>query len=547
MDAASSIYRVLRCSRCPSATEYFCLSCICDMCSKCKNGHVMDLKTIDHNMVIYSTKVNSISKREACLKHPQDVYGMYCQTCELPVCYHCKNHRTHPWVDIRKVFETKRKELKSTIENVRNEALLNRTAFLTEIKYDIKTRNIEFPGYHSAMLERAQRLKDSIDNMLAGFDFKHRCLKQKHTMIMFLDRNESYEHVHEYSSNNPLQFLTKKSYFQQIIDSPHTIHHSQIVMANSVIKENVMKSLIKIKIIKRENRHLGNERLLSLLSSPDLHQHFTVVGARNCRHISCVGSDKAWVSDEKKNIILTNTIGETKHIIPFRDLGLPHGSHSINSKGNLIYINMSDMVKKLTKDCKRSESFIKTTDVSWRLRCVYSSQISGEILAGMWSEKTSPRSGKITRYSQTGILVDTIHYAKTEQKLHRKPLFITENTNQDIIVSDMSGAVIVTDLKGIHRFSYKGHRPGTEIEPAGICTDALSHILLCDERTNTVQMLDKDGQFLSYLLIRPEGLFKPYSLSYDANTHRLWVGSIYKNKVFVYRYITRQNSPEGNW
>lgn len=208
---------------------------------------------------------------------------------------------------------------------------------------------------------------------------------------------------------------------------------------------------------------------------------------------------------------------------------------------------MSDMVKKLTKDCKRSESFIKTTDVSWRLRCVYSSQISGEILAGMWSEKTSPRSGKITRYSQTGILVDTIHYAKTEQKLHRKPLYITENTNQDIIVSDMSGAVIVTDLKGIHRFSYKGHRPGTEIEPAGICTDALSHILLCDERTNTVQMLDKDGQFLSYLLIRPEGLFKPYSLSYDANTHRLWVGSIYKNKVFVYRYITRQNSPEGEW
>uniref|UniRef100_A0A8W8NXJ8 Uncharacterized protein n=1 Tax=Magallana gigas TaxID=29159 RepID=A0A8W8NXJ8_MAGGI len=33
----------------------------------------------------------------------------------------------------------------------------------------------------------------------------------------------------------------------------------------------------------------------------------------------------------------------------------------------------------------------------------------------------------------------------------------------------------------------------------------------------------------------------PYSLSYDVNTHRLWVGS-YNNKVCVYRYITRQDA-----
>uniref|UniRef100_A0A8W8NJ17 Uncharacterized protein n=1 Tax=Magallana gigas TaxID=29159 RepID=A0A8W8NJ17_MAGGI len=31
------------------------------------------------------------------------------------------------------------------------------------------------------------------------------------------------------------------------------------------------------------------------------------------------------------------------------------------------------------------------------------------------------------------------------------------------------------------------------------------------------------------------------SLSYDVNTHRLWVGSL-DNKVRVYRYITRQDA-----
>uniref|UniRef100_A0A8W8NXR4 Uncharacterized protein n=1 Tax=Magallana gigas TaxID=29159 RepID=A0A8W8NXR4_MAGGI len=34
----------------------------------------------------------------------------------------------------------------------------------------------------------------------------------------------------------------------------------------------------------------------------------------------------------------------------------------------------------------------------------------------------------------------------------------------------------------------------------------------------------------------------PQSLSYDVNTHRLWVGSLWDNKVCVYRYITRQDA-----
>uniref|UniRef100_A0A8W8M600 Uncharacterized protein n=1 Tax=Magallana gigas TaxID=29159 RepID=A0A8W8M600_MAGGI len=35
---------------------------------------------------------------------------------------------------------------------------------------------------------------------------------------------------------------------------------------------------------------------------------------------------------------------------------------------------------------------------------------------------------------------------------------------------------------------------------------------------------------------------EPRGLSYDVNTHRLWVGSEDNNKVCVYRYITRQDA-----
>lgn len=130
--------------------------------------------------------------------------------------------------------------------------------------------------------------------------------------------------------------------------------------------------------------------------------------------------------------------------------------------------------------------------------------------------------------------------------MYRKPLFITDNKNEDVVVSDHdidSGAVIVTNRKGKHRFSYMGHPLGSELWPVGICTDTLSHILVCDIITDAVQMIDGDGQFPSYLLTKPKEMDKPRSLSYDVNTNSLWVGSNKDTKLCVYRHITE--SPRG--
>uniref|UniRef100_K1R8F8 Tripartite motif-containing protein 3 n=1 Tax=Magallana gigas TaxID=29159 RepID=K1R8F8_MAGGI len=159
----------------------------------------------------------------------------------------------------------------------------------------------------------------------------------------------------------------------------------------------------------------------------------------------------------------------------------------------------------------------------------------------MYNDDTE--TGKVTRYNQSGQLTQTIRYHNTGQGLYREPIYITENNNGDVVVSDFeSGAVVVTERGGRHRFSYTGHPSGSRLYPIGICTDALSHILVCDYRTNTVQMMNKDGRFLSHLLTESQEMGGPHSLSYDVNTHRLWVGSWWDNKVCVYRYITRQDA-----
>lgn len=106
----------------------------------------------------------------------------------------------------------------------------------------------------------------------------------------------------------------------------------------------------------------------------------------------------------------------------------------------------------------------------------------------------------------------------------------------------------MTNREGKYRFSYPANGSELRLKPNGICTDALSHILVCDKMTNTIHMLNKDGRFLSHLLILPSGIKNPYNLSYDVNTHHLWVGSLYEdNRICVYRYFTKQDTLKGNF
>lgn len=83
------------------------------------------------------------------------------------------------------------------------------------------------------------------------------------------------------------------------------------------------------------------------------------------------------------------------------------------------------------------------------------------------------------RFDQTRQKTQTIQYDDTGLELYICPLYITENNNGDIAVSD-EGAVVVTDCGGKHRFSYISSQSGSPFEPRGIYTDALSHILVCD-------------------------------------------------------------------
>ncbi|XP_052692465.1 LOW QUALITY PROTEIN: E3 ubiquitin-protein ligase TRIM36-like [Crassostrea angulata] len=215
---ASSSYQVHLCSKCPGDTEYYCVSCPCDLCPQCKENHVKDLKTIDHDVGSYRDQINYIPTQEICVRHPSHVYTKYCEPCQVPACNNCQTHRKHTQIDVKTAYKTKRQQHRGTIHTIRSEALFYRPVLLTGIKADVKTCHTEFSPLQSEMFIKAQRLKDLIDyvvydllnNVFCYFDFKHRCKKQKIKMMRHIGRLRRYEHryVQPEFTFSALQFLS---------------------------------------------------------------------------------------------------------------------------------------------------------------------------------------------------------------------------------------------------------------------------------------------------------------------------------------------------
>lgn len=86
------------------------------------------------------------------------------------------------------------------------------------------------------------------------------------------------------------------------------------------------------------------------------------------------------------------------------------------------------------------------------------------------------------------------------------------------------------------------HPPGSGFGSCGVCTDTLSQILVCDHKNESIHIINKDGQFLSHLLTKLQGLLKPWCMCYVVDCQILMIGSINDNKVYFYKYKTRQDA-----
>lgn len=532
--ALSTQYRVRQCSKCRSNSEYFCLKCTTELCRACAEKHLLDLNTIDHNIMIYRMKNDQPSVLEFCKTHPKEIYRLYCVTCDVPLCIKHDMHTTHDVsFGIQEMCSSRRKDsIHSRI--VSSEAVLNRRILLTDIKTDVETCKTKIARIQSQMLIKVNLLKrviDSIidDNMIDAYCNKHRTFFLKKIKSELTKKSRYIADLQKYERKYEL--LSKTS-FACVLLCQHNCLFTKSFPMKKVL------GLFNVKLTEGNKRSANNDRLLKLASDPVRLGTLNVTNVKACLHISCVALNEIYVSD-KNNLILTNSNSHIqKNIDSFVEEGQSisgYGIHSVNKKHRLVYIDKTYNIR------MDSNLDIEKMTISVP-QCVHCSILTGDLLVGMW--KPVPRTGFINRYNSKHQVIQRVGHNNAE-KLFRRPLYLTENRNGDIVVSDpFCGAVVVTDRGGNHRFSYIGCL--TELKPRGICTDALMNILVCNIFEHTIEILDKNGQFLSNLLTNALRVESPFSLGYNVHTHQLWVGSNEHNVVTVFRYLDRETIPKLN-
>ena len=546
---------VKHCSLCQGDTEYYCNGCRQDLCIQCKELHVIDLSTKHHIVTSYSEKRKYPPKPVKTLQSqdPKQIFNarsQYPDNHELCVMLFIEHEpqtfKLPVWLSPLERSEIQRKQYSGRIYYLRGEIIYYRSVLLEGLRYDRKTghKAVTIRGQCEAEM-RGQGLKDLIDDVLAG-NLEDRCIIQKTRMTRHMTKLLRYynrfEELSKTMETRPIKFL-------RIMTQKHSRRKDSM---KTIIKllVNLMKG---IRLVSSGiPRRAGVEDLLTLLSSAKVQKTLSVTGVKHCFHISCVTPDRVLIRDYN-NLILTDTATDKKvHSVENPSQG-GTGIHTVNSKGELIYIDEELSIVKLCNDMKTTTTLIKHKDTAWKPLSVYCSPSSGDLLVGMYRVDTFKFTGKVMRYDNTGKHKQTIpHNDNTPHDLYKIPWFITENNNGNVLVSDWhSRVVVVMSREGVHRFSYTGPHPSgsRHFMPLGICTDVMSRILVSDWNAATVQMLDRDGQFLSYVLTRQTtGMdFTPHSLSYDVHTHAVWVGSWDSNTMSVCRYINRHLHLNGKY
>ncbi|XP_062597795.1 uncharacterized protein LOC134259211 [Saccostrea cucullata] len=551
--AAKTTEKVFKCTH--QKKKYYCKTCEQGLCPRCKERHVVDLDTKTHDVEVKSVEVKSVIKSEICTRHPDKVYDMWCASCDLPVCYSCLEHRKHEVLDIKSAYTKYRQLYKSKIAHISSEILPNNRATLASIKADIKTEmealQLDIGKIVPKIINKTQKLKYKIDVAFlehlgqTSFNFSFCLQSAKKTLQRRLSVLENYENRCDQLFKKPVQFL---SFFQKIKitreKSDTSIPNLSILFLNEKVnKEEITKFFGGFHIRCEGKREIRKEWMLKPMSSPVLKKSVAVTGLATSRHISCTSSDEVWVSDTN-NLIKINSTGDILQQ-ETNVINSDYGVHTATNAGELIFIDKKFNINKISCDEKIAK-LMGSKGVDTAL-CVFFSAFNEDLLVGMGrynSVKRKYSNCKVIRYNSALKRIQTVKNETSDKALYMCPIYITENQNRDIVVSDTGdyrgGAVVVTDGLGNHRFTYKRHPSGRILDPRGICTDALSHILVCDVNTQRIHVLDKDGQFLSVLPSKKFGIAKPYSLTYDIENHLLWIGARFSDILYICRHIKRK-------
>ncbi|XP_048733119.2 E3 ubiquitin-protein ligase TRIM71-like [Ostrea edulis] len=544
---------VIRCSLCTDVVVHHCNSCAVNLCKRCVSRHIENSKASKHEILPYASQsVFSEPEEQKCKDHPKQISDLYCQDCNVSICSRCLtgNHKRHGAVDLAEIYETTRSTIKEDLQELRHfkheyEKVVQKmegklAQYLTECDKEIDSLKEIGKTWHQIIDVTINTMKKNVTDM-GDEDIK--CLKddieeiQKslQDIIDTIQKNEdllkddkTFDLLEYESRVDELRLVPNRIEISPPKVVPSDVKHEDIILQLMSLKPSIKSTLPGFSISRTGEVSAVSARML--LEEPDCLATLKI-DCTKLKGIFCEFPDKAWVYGDDEKLSQFDKKGTLLKCIDAIS-GNSQKDIALNNENEIAFSHKTDECVNVV----RNGHIEKLVNVAGWIPYGLCFNSEGDLMVCM--RRNSYIESKVGIFSE-GRMKQEIQFDDTGKPLFsssRNNMYITENGNRDICVSDCNAcAVIVVKKSGEFRFRYTGNhsRSYKEFYPHGIDTDNCCRILVVDRNNDCVHVIDRNGKFLRYINCT---LRDPFVISVDSNEN-LWVGECDTECIKVIKYL----------
>ncbi|XP_061168829.1 uncharacterized protein LOC133178083 [Saccostrea echinata] len=476
-----------------------------------------------------------------CKKHKGELLEHYCESCHVVVCGSCmasEEHRDHFCTILSDVFEEKKGYLMTFLSTLEGSTMKKLETQLQSSGQNVSRYEEKVQCIESTIQSEKEMLKNEIDRAFCLVENELSVMKQIDlgkleseqekvksqikTVQSFID--EAKRHIKGQDKFRLLQFMNE-------LPSPEDMTRNCVCMKvepptyESAEKDFGLLSTFCGAI--RESKQLPDQhsplvsprffrRLQRQMSRTLMHLPFVIksfeIGLQWDLNLSPCKSkpDCIWVGYKQSKIVLIDSNGQKMKKIRF---GF-HMEDFAEAKSKEIYVTLfkERCIKRCTPNGK-VKKFLDTSDWSPVGICT---DRNGDLLVCL----TRDGVGKVMRFGKEKNVIQDVIPQRQGAPLLSKPHRITENADHAICILNLPDRnVAILHGNMAYKAIYNGsgdNQKRAQFYPTAVCTDKRCHILVADHNNHCIDLLDRNGKFMMYL-VREDKINNPRSLCVDGD------------------------------
>lgn len=539
---------VIICDLCDKRTQQFCNSCQINLCVECVHKHVDKLQPLSHEIVCSKNR-NTKCVLPECNIHPGRRCEVQCQQCQIPICVRCciGTHKNHDAVELVELFEIKKQELQNFTDEIETKLIPKYNKTDADLQEKLTETTVKFNKMEEEKEVLRKRWHQEVDTIFDKLGSSISFMEESS-----LESIETQQKTIKDTTQDMVQTVQHNKLVLKTNRASDVIEHkSNLNQFNNIITDiNIFTPPVLVNTIKGKGLsiEIGEYKAeltykinlpfdVSYLSTKELLELAKVIAvispfSRPLNKVTCWGKNEAWICGYSNNFTRIDINGKITGLIGDTGMHSPPYDFAVTVHGVLIYI---DGRKGKMKTIGHDDSLVSIPQdwIPYRLCC----SKSGDILICV----SNGLEKKIIRYHEKKITQE-IHKDENGKPIFedgkiRHALYIVENNNGDVCISDdNAGVIIIVNLAGKVRFRYNGKpaRKNIQFSPRNIVTDSLSQIIVADNGNSCLHILDQDGQFIK--CVDNCELDNVHALSVDGEG-RLWAGLFKSGIIKVIQYL----------